>query len=790
MKSIKPQRLIYEENGIYYCDTLGLDVIRQINNPLGVIAVTGRYRGGKSFLTNRAILSLGPRQGFQTSSSVNACTKGIWVTPGFIKNGVPTAVVLDTEGSGSLDASPQQDAKLLSIAVALSSILVFNSLGALDEGNFAEISILAHAAKNLQATSDEYWTPPELFWTLRDFALELKTQDGESMTPNQYLETCLNDEDRGETRTILKKYFSTRFLIPFVRPVNDELKLQRLNSLSDKELRPAFCQNIQEFRSLIQERLKPKKVGECHIHGEGLVHLCQTAVSAVNEGKVPSVRNTFSFMLASELKQAIDEGKRTIKEEAIQMNNLVPCAPEMLRLSPPEIPPALEAYEDIKTEFRETLDNALICELEILRNRNSVEQKKWIREYIQVSSSLSSAYAFTDYLEVAPRKLGDKLALETIRLIHDSTSEGIQAEFNEYRKEKETSDKRLTSFEEECSYNKSECNQLREELEQALLNYNSTLPDPGKIENDEATSNYEHIVKALEECTLERDEETRRNLELRTELIEVHMKAEQKQPEVTLAQEKRNMILTEELDHSKEECSTLIRSLREDLEQNEVFRLDQLKAEMMKEIDAGKKRTFIMKQETTEHAERLMSEIHDLNDLCQRRVESENELRNSLNNSQSEYSMAIVDFENRIQECKKRQTEMLAESAKKMRTSHEEASNEISRLHQQALENDRFRIRLEVENQSLKRGADSHKDDLINLTKARRNAEDLRELVYEKDAELRVAEASIRDYRLRLNNQEAQLREQHQINMSQCRDKDYRIAFLEVQLSSQSQIQT
>jgi len=64
------------------------------------------YRTGKSYLLNRMLLDR--QKGFGVGSSVNACTKGIWIwgTPLKVLNssGVPVSVlVVDSEGIGGLD---------------------------------------------------------------------------------------------------------------------------------------------------------------------------------------------------------------------------------------------------------------------------------------------------------------------------------------------------------------------------------------------------------------------------------------------------------------------------------------------------------------------------------------------------------------------------------------------------------------------------------------------------------------------------------------------------------------
>lgn len=52
-------------------------MIQSLNGKIAVIAVAGLYRTGKSYLLNRMLLNRS--DGFGVGSTIEACTKGIWV---------------------------------------------------------------------------------------------------------------------------------------------------------------------------------------------------------------------------------------------------------------------------------------------------------------------------------------------------------------------------------------------------------------------------------------------------------------------------------------------------------------------------------------------------------------------------------------------------------------------------------------------------------------------------------------------------------------------------------------
>jgi hypothetical protein len=298
----QPIALVRECDGCYTSDAEGLAFLRQQTGALAVIVVAGRYRTGKSFLLNRGVLNLPPRQGFQTGNTINACTKGIWAHPECVTVGDgQRALVLDTEGTGSMEASPEQDAKLLSVAVSMASLFIYNSTGALDESSFSEVGVLAHAAKRVEHGAGVAWNAPALIWALRDFSLILQNENGEPLTADAYLERSLLETEKGEARQLLRTYFSRRCLIPFVRPVADERQLQRLDDLPEEDLRCEFVEQLKAFRSSVAVLAGPKLLGGKTASGDVLAHLCESAVAAVNRGAVPAVSDSLSFLLEQEL---------------------------------------------------------------------------------------------------------------------------------------------------------------------------------------------------------------------------------------------------------------------------------------------------------------------------------------------------------------------------------------------------------------------------------------------------------------------------------------------------------
>ena len=93
-------------------------------------------------------------------------------------------ILLDTEGSGSLQKNQNHDAKIFAMVVLLSSLFVFNSMQTIDENSISCLSLATELSNFIKIRSKE-GTPrnnenalglmtPKFLWLLRDFALELK----------------------------------------------------------------------------------------------------------------------------------------------------------------------------------------------------------------------------------------------------------------------------------------------------------------------------------------------------------------------------------------------------------------------------------------------------------------------------------------------------------------------------------------------------------------------------------------------------------------------------------------
>ncbi|XP_036435573.1 guanylate-binding protein 1-like [Colossoma macropomum] len=312
-----------EDGGLRICQE-ALDILDQITQPVVVVAVVGLYRTGKSYLMNRLA---GKRKGFALGSTIESKTKGIWmwcVPHPHIED--HTLVLLDTEGLGDVDKGDEKhDVWIFCLAVLLSSTVVYNSLGVIDNMALEKLQYVTKLTEHINVTSDavggeEAYSKstefmhvfPSFVWTVRDFTLDL---DGKPITADQYLESALtlkqgntdNVVKYNKTRSSLRDFFAVRKCFVFERPGSTK-QMKKMEELMDDDLDESFVQQSEAFCTYIYTNSKPKTMrGGLGVTGRMLATLAQTYVEAISSGQVPSLDNAVESLTWIHNSRAVQE---------------------------------------------------------------------------------------------------------------------------------------------------------------------------------------------------------------------------------------------------------------------------------------------------------------------------------------------------------------------------------------------------------------------------------------------------------------------------------------------------
>ena len=312
------------------------DAKKIISNPsnkkIGIISLVGKYRTGKSFLLNKVIINNNESNtdGFAVGPTIKPCTKGIWLwSKPLIINGdsnveqFPTYLI-DTEGLGAYDEDINHDSKIFLIAILISSLFIYNSIGTIDENALSNLSFILNLSKSLKLKNNEdininnisdintdnelakYF--PILFWVLRDFSLKLEDSEGNAINSNQYLENSLMEQEgtseviieKNLIRKKIKNYFLERYCFPLVRPVENEKDLQNLMNLPDNKIRPEFLLQSDNLKNNIFSKIKPKNFGGNILSGEMLIALLESIINSINNGAIPVIENSWKYITDNE----------------------------------------------------------------------------------------------------------------------------------------------------------------------------------------------------------------------------------------------------------------------------------------------------------------------------------------------------------------------------------------------------------------------------------------------------------------------------------------------------------
>ena len=344
---VEPVQLVSLEGTRFQVHEKALEVLRGAEGDVAVVSCCGRSRQGKSFLLNvllRKMFEIGDHEtfdGFRTSGSTEPCTKGepppsssrslapsltpfaalppparthilglyLWPEPlTGTKNGRKLSVFfLDSEGVDAYDQTATYSAEVFSMAVLLSSVFVYNSVGAIDESAIDKLSLVCELTRLIKGRPSDADEMPSLVWLLRDFFLDF---DGEGGAAG-YLETALAPRGssrggghRDEIRDAVKSLFPVRDCVAVARPHNEERELRRLADLPVSGLRREFRDGVEKVYQKILDRVRPKRFGDRRLDGPMLADLVRVYAESINEGAVPTIATAWEGVARAQCEKA------------------------------------------------------------------------------------------------------------------------------------------------------------------------------------------------------------------------------------------------------------------------------------------------------------------------------------------------------------------------------------------------------------------------------------------------------------------------------------------------------
>jgi len=328
----EPIQLIDFSRG-FQVNPKAIEFLNSIKEDIIVVSVVGKARTGKSYLMNLLLDLIGNKEkyGFKVASSLQSCTKGIWLW-GNAKNslnGNAKIIFLDSEGTSSTDKSTKTyDSRIFALVVLISSLFLYNTYSNIDEHGISELSLAAHLSNAITTNSDinkdELLTQlaPNFIWIIRDFTLDkVHPETGEEITSKEYLELCLKNkrvrggQDNNIIRQNIIKFFPERDCVTLIRPVDDESDLKRLNDIPFNNLKPQFKIEFKKLKDKIYKEALPKKYNGKKLNGPSLARLIEEFVNVINSGKIPNINNAWDSVIEKDINDYYNKALNFYREK-------------------------------------------------------------------------------------------------------------------------------------------------------------------------------------------------------------------------------------------------------------------------------------------------------------------------------------------------------------------------------------------------------------------------------------------------------------------------------------------
>ena len=305
--------------------------LKQIHGRIATVGVCGPIHSGKSSLLNLLINNSG--EGFQICHKATERQEGIWIWGEPIKTKENSILFLDCEGTKQVERSTKQDSKIFAIMVLLASTFIYNSKGVIDENCISQLAFgtcfkemidyqTGYADSKIEIDERIAAETPKFIWVLRDFNLAITDDNGNSISPNEYMENLLNmtsfmgknGEKNNHMRELILSTFKNRECVTLSRPLTHEKDLESFHQLSLSDLRPAFQQAFELFKINVLETCPSKKISDLYVTGFQLSVLLKEFLKIMNEGEIPNLYAVWDYAIRIQYEEVFNNAKDVYME--------------------------------------------------------------------------------------------------------------------------------------------------------------------------------------------------------------------------------------------------------------------------------------------------------------------------------------------------------------------------------------------------------------------------------------------------------------------------------------------
>ena len=540
-----PINLIEFRRSDFILNEKALTILNSIKEDLIIVSIVGKARTGKSYLMNLLLNnnSSFPGNGFQISSKLNSCTKGIWLwnTPRTSPQSQNTKIIfIDSEGTNSTDISTKTyDSKIFALIVLISSLFIYNTHGNIDERSIGDLALAAHLSNtvvtNIKEDKEKIINElaPKFIWVLRDFVLDkIEPESGKEISSNEYLELCLrnkliNKNGSGMENNLIReniiKYFKERECVTLPRPVDSEEDLHKLNEIPFEKLKPNFRSEFLKLKTNVYENSKVKKFRNKKINGPILAELLKQFINSLNSKIIPNINTAIENIIFNEIEKKYEKCIKIWKQNYSKINtnntfnirdiydikffimteyNTVLNENQEIKYTKT----FLELYENNKKKLENQIQNDIN---EIIKKRNNMMKNKITNEIINKYENINifvNAEIINNNLEKTQKDLVYKLLENNFNnFISDIKKENLNNNYDEIifdlilKQDKKNS---IKAIKEITSISKKEfdntLNEINAEIKKEQLNDISNEINQMNTINETLNTKYDFLNEELD----------------------------------------------------------------------------------------------------------------------------------------------------------------------------------------------------------------------------------------------------------------------------------------------------
>lgn len=242
----------------------------------------------------------------------------------------------------------------MSVAVYMSSIMVYNTFGEMSDQSISEFSWYLSQVEemkelNLQENGyDMVRDFPSLLWVLRDFSKDLGLD-----TTDDYMEKFIKvSEDQmankneqqisfDKSKRRISNLFQKRSCFTLPSPVQDASRLKDLAKLDDDDLASGFIQDMRRFLQHVSLNVAPKTVDGRMMTSSIFVKYVRQIIETLNSGEIPILNNIAKDLFEFETQDFLKKFVKEIEEFSKDYKRKLPISPAKF-------------YEDFKQYSRNT----------------------------------------------------------------------------------------------------------------------------------------------------------------------------------------------------------------------------------------------------------------------------------------------------------------------------------------------------------------------------------------------------------------------------------------------------